>query len=157
MDMLNWDDSDIIVHYNITFSLFSILLPFFPFSPPKYGHICQSCDPLACLTALTHQVKFMSPVMFYPIVVPVFYSRLFFRTWILASPWFKHTPHTSCLCCTSAFMTHYCHLLAVYYKDTFWRWEERWVSTVHLNLRMRETVLVMFCCWGDFWGSLWTQ
>ena len=93
--------------------LFSFLLPFF-FSPlSKHGHICQPCDLLACLTVLTHQVKFHVTNCF-PSVVTLCFTPGYFRV----SSWFKHThthTHTPRLFFFNYFIpvTHYCHLLAV--------------------------------------------
>lgn len=62
---------DFTIHFN-SCGFFSCLLPFLSFFSSKHGHICQSCVLLACLTALTHQVKFNVTCC-----VLVFHSRLF--------------------------------------------------------------------------------
>ena len=101
------------IHFNFRGFLFLLFASIF-FSPlSKHGHICQPCDLLACLTVLTHQVKFHVTNCF-PSVVTLCFTPGYFRV----SSWFKHThthTHTPRLFFFNYFIpvTHYCHLLAV--------------------------------------------
>lgn len=65
---------DFSIHYISHGFLFLLFFTFISFFSSKRGHICQSCDLLACLTVLTHQVKFIVAYSA-PVVVACFASQ----------------------------------------------------------------------------------
>lgn len=57
MFRLRCDSHGFPIFFSLLLPLLFFFLSFFLYQfPPRHGRVCQSCDLLACLTALTHQV-----------------------------------------------------------------------------------------------------